>query len=414
MNSTGRKPLPRLSRLRAFDHVAATSAMNAAAEVLHVTQPAVTRAIAALEEELNVRLLERQRTGSFLTREGVIFARRTNRFFHQLHAALADIIGASAEDEPIARLSRKISDLHIRSLVAIGRARSFRGAARMLGVAEPSLHRPAREIERIVRAPLYRRTSDGVGLSPAGVELARRFTLGIVEIETGIRELEAHRGSSEMTATVGVLALAPKAPLATVAKSLRQNYPRSRLVIQEGAYDDLVTGLRSGAIDVIFGALREPTPFSDLYEESLFEDPYRIVCRRKHPLTRIARPRPSDLKSYDWVFPTAALPRRDVLEGILAKWRLSPRVQVETNSLGTLIADLTLSDHISLLPSAYINADDHSTLATVDIRVPHAKRNVGMTMRQDWLPTTLQSDLLARMRHVTRRTKKNAAHRPGR
>ena len=77
---------------------------------------------------------------------------------------------------------------------------------------------------------------------------------------------------------------------------------------------------------------------------------------------------------------------------------VSPRAQIETNSLGTLVADLAISDHLSLLPQAYIRADDHSTLATVNVLVPHAKRIVGMTIRRDWLPTIFQSELVKRIR----------------
>ena len=39
---------PALSRLRAFDAVAGTGAMSAAADSLHITQPAVSRSVQAL------------------------------------------------------------------------------------------------------------------------------------------------------------------------------------------------------------------------------------------------------------------------------------------------------------------------------------------------------------------------------
>jgi hypothetical protein len=145
-----------------------------------------------------------------------------------------------------------------------------------------------------------------------------------------------------------------------------------RVVIQEAGYDELVVALRSGAIDVIFGALRSPPPFADLREESLFEDPYGIVCRRDHPLTRRSRPKIADLKRYSWVLPTPALPRRAVLEKLIATWSLSREVQIETNSLGALIADLAASDHLSLLPreadngSADSRSDSQSHCQTSD------------------------------------------------
>ncbi len=388
--------LPRVGRLRAFDAVAIAGTMSAAADQLHVTQPAITRALQELESEIGVKLLMRSAGGSFLTAEGTGFARRTGRFFQHLHAALDAIVD---DERSGGRPARQIGDVHIRSLLAIWQARSFRGAAKALGVAEPTLHRPARDLEHLVKTPLFRRTSDGLSLSPAGAELARRFALACVEITVGLDEISASRGAAAITMTLGVLPLAPKYLLAEVTKALLNTQPHARIIIQEGDYDELVVGLRSGTIDAIFGALRQPPPFADLGEESLFDDPYGIVCRRGHPLTALARPKAAALKGYDWVFPTTSLPRRAVLDEVIAAWKLSPRVQIETNSLGALVADLVVSDRISLLPRAAIHSDDRANrLAILDIKVPHRLRTVGLTTRSDWLPTEFQAEFLTMVR----------------
>ncbi|WP_338067893.1 LysR family transcriptional regulator, partial [Rhodoplanes elegans] len=47
----------RLGRLRAFDQVATAGGMTAAAAALRLTQPAVSRAVGALEAELGVTLV---------------------------------------------------------------------------------------------------------------------------------------------------------------------------------------------------------------------------------------------------------------------------------------------------------------------------------------------------------------------
>ena len=388
-----------LHRLRIFDAVATTGTMRAAADLLHITQPAVTRALQALEDALSAKLMERRRAGSFATPEGIILARRTRRFFQHIDAALADTIGADARGAAIGRLTRKIGDVHIRSLIAIGKAGSFRGAAQALGIAEPTLHRPARDLERLMKISLFRRTLDGIGLSATGVELARQFALAGVEIATATEELAAHRGAAGTTITIGVLPLAPKRQLAIVTEKLLRARGPSRIVITEASYDELVVALRNGTIDLIFGALRAPPPFADLSEEHLFEDPYGIVCRKDHPLTRLSRPKIDDLRHYAWVFPTANLPRRAVLDAMIAAWNLSRRAQIETNSVGALVADLAASDHISLLPRAYVAADDHTgMLAVLGLTVPHPPRIVGLTARRGWLPTQFQSEFIALLR----------------
>lgn len=395
--------LPNLKRLRAFDAVALAGSMSGAAGQLGVTQPAITRSVRALERQLSARLLERTRDGSFLTEEGRIFGRRTRRFFQQLQTAVAEAIDDDAGSEVTGRLMRKISEVHIRGLMAIARSHSFRRAAAALGIAEPTLHRPARDLERLVGQPLFRRMSDGIGLSPAGAELARRLTLASAEIKAGIEDLAIHNGAAATRISVGVLALAPKRMLSIVAEKMLARHPVAQLTIQEGSYDELIDAMRSGVIDVIFGALRSPPPFDDINEEPLFEDPYCVVCRRGHPLTQLRRPSRADLRRYDWIFPTAALPRRNVLDSFIAEWRLSSRVQLESNSLSTVLSALAVSDRIGLLPREYVLVEEQSDrLAVLDIRVPHRQRMVGLTTRLDWFPTALHADFTALLRETAR------------
>jgi len=394
--------LPRLNRLRAFDGVRVAGAMSGAASRLHLTQPAITRSIRSLERELRVTLFRRAAGGSFLTNEGRLFGRRTGRFFAQLNAAVGDVLGSDAGGDNVERLTRKISDSHIQVLLAIAETGNFRRAARTLGIAEPTLHRAARALERLLGVALYRMLAGGMGLSPAGAELARRFAVAAVEIKAGLDELALQRGSAATSMTIGILVLAPKRLLSSAAEKVLESHPQAQLRLREASYAQLVREMRSGTIDVIFGALRAPPPFDDLQEEALFEDPYCVVCRRNHPLARGGRPRRADLRAYDWIFPTAALPRRTVLDDLIGKWRLSTRVQIETDSLGAVISLLAVSDRLSLLPRGYVFGEDRSSqLKILDVPVPHVRRMVGLTTRRDWLPTALHADFIERLREVS-------------
>jgi LysR family transcriptional regulator, benzoate and cis,cis-muconate-responsive activator of ben and cat genes len=62
-----------IRQVRYFVEVAAGGSFNQAAARLHVTQPAVSRQIKALEEELGVVLLARGKRSVALTQEGEIF-----------------------------------------------------------------------------------------------------------------------------------------------------------------------------------------------------------------------------------------------------------------------------------------------------------------------------------------------------
>ena len=62
--------------LRYFLNVAKEQSFTKAAQQLHITQPTLSRQLAALEEELGVTLFARSGRNITLTEEGILFKRR--------------------------------------------------------------------------------------------------------------------------------------------------------------------------------------------------------------------------------------------------------------------------------------------------------------------------------------------------
>ena len=62
-----------VTQLRAFLAVARSGGVQAAAEQLHVSQPSVSAALAALARELGIELVEREGRGVRLTEAGTAF-----------------------------------------------------------------------------------------------------------------------------------------------------------------------------------------------------------------------------------------------------------------------------------------------------------------------------------------------------
>jgi DNA-binding transcriptional LysR family regulator len=77
--------------LQHFLAVAQRRSITAAAESLHITQPALTHSIHRLEKLIGVKLFERMPTGVALTRQGDILARRAMLMDLEYRHALAEI-----------------------------------------------------------------------------------------------------------------------------------------------------------------------------------------------------------------------------------------------------------------------------------------------------------------------------------
>ena len=381
---------PSIGQLRAFEAVLRERSFSKAAKELRLTQPALTRSIAKLEAAFGIPLFERRAAGTVPNENGLILGRRITRFIDQFAASL-DLPNTSKR--PAAERAVRVRGVHIRSLLAIWRLGSFRAAAAALGISDSSLHRPAREIEQIAGARLYRRSASGVVVTPVGAELARRFALAMSEIDSARDEIGISI-TQRPAIRIGVLPLTPRRFLSAATElALRQDTQR-RIEIVEGSYPVLSQQVQDGRLDILFGALPPGKPGESLVEEPLVEDPYVVVCRSGHPLARKERLPPENLRGYGWIHPSASLPRRSVVDNLLRTWGLDAQVEIETDSLTMTISMLFSTDRVTILSQWHVG--DRSGLVRLHLPpVPHAPRLVGMTSRSNWLPTPFQQNFLS-------------------
>jgi len=83
-------------QLKAFLAVVEAGSLGRAAEVLHLSEPAVSRTIKKLETELKVQLFERRTTGMELTSFGQALLPHANRIKLQNEETVADGLTAGA------------------------------------------------------------------------------------------------------------------------------------------------------------------------------------------------------------------------------------------------------------------------------------------------------------------------------
>lgn len=78
-------------QLEYFKTIAETQNFTLAADLLSVTQPALSKAISKLEEELNVPLFEKSGRNIKLTRFGIIFLKRVNVAINEINEGIQEL-----------------------------------------------------------------------------------------------------------------------------------------------------------------------------------------------------------------------------------------------------------------------------------------------------------------------------------
>ena len=401
-----------LRHLRAFSHVGAQNSISRAADAVHLSQPAVTQAIAKLETRLGVLLFDRTGNGLFLTTAGDIFLARVNRALAIITegARLASKIGrtktATKNLHGFGKFDQLVTTAQLGSLLAVAGAGNFSLAARNSGVSQPSLHRTARDLERLSRLTLFRKSSTGIELTPAATTLSRYVSLSFSELDQGLEEIENWRGTDTGRIVIGTMPLARTYLLPHAINALLETRPAVNVSVIDGPYGDLLQGLRQGDTDILIGALRDPLPVNDVMQEELFSDTLAIVGRARHPLTTASTLDLADLARYPWIVPRGDTPTRahfDTLFPTTNSDTALPRPVIETSSLVLIRGLLMGSDRLTVLSAHQMrHEEDQGLLARLPFDMPDTRRKIGVTFRRNWHPTKTQSLFLSLLRDAAK------------
>lgn len=390
--------LPNLRHLRLLDVAISENSLTAAANKVHISQPAASQAVAKLSEVFGARLIERSGNNVTPTPEGEIVVQRARRALEHLRATGPNLKGRKPADRAQTgdALVRYASTAQLRAVSAFATSGSFAAAARKLGQAESSVQRACRDIERIIGVPLFEGGQRKRSLTAAGQRLAEQASLALNEITLAQAELRERAGVFDSHIVIGALPLARTQLVPRAVVNLMARHPAARIEIVDGAYDALVQQMRLGACDFIIGALRGQDRPKGVQERPLFKDSLCIVARAGHPLAG-CKVQGSELARFPWILPRRDAPARHVFERLSAQHGLEDpgRGHVETGSLVVVRGLLMESDALTLISLSQIDYEyTQGLLVPLDFPLEDAHRVIGITTLSSALPNRLQQNFL--------------------
>lgn len=390
-----------LRHLRAFAAVCDQGGISAASDLVHLSQPAITQAISKLERLFETRLFQRSSKGMFPTEAALVLLGRTHRAFDFL-ASVTDLPGRRERVDP--GFLSLVTSTQLRALIAVAAHGNFSVAARALAIAQPSLHRAARDLEALASQVFYLKSAKGIELTPAAEALARAAKLAFSELDQAIEEIAEVNGKKAGTLRIGSLPLSLSAILPDALNEITAQRPALRVSVMDAPFAELLYALRNGEIDILLGALRDPDPAPDVVQEPLFDDRLCVVCRPGHPLLTEREPDLDRLAAYPWVVARGKTPTRAHFDRFFASVQSLERgPAVESNSLVMVRRILQGSNKLSMI--SLNQAREHleaGTLGRVAIDLRDSPRRIGLTHRQNWQPTRAQSAFLEIIRKVAK------------
>lgn len=398
--------IPNLRHLMAFREVAENQGVSVAAARVHLSQPAVTQAIAGLERRLGLTLFDRRAEGMFATPSGQMFLSRIQRMFAHLAEGAADVHRTAGRRNRTTKpdFYKMVSASQIRALVALWETGNFTIAARKLGISQPSIHRAARDLEKLAGTPFFVSTRQGTELSQAAELFARAVKLAIAELQQGYDEIAQSRGQDSTRISVGSLPLSRTSILPQATHALLSEKAGVQIRTVDGPYDELLRGLRYGDLDFLIGALRDPAPTADIEQEMLFDDPLAVVVGARHPLAGPERRTLGETLHYPWIAPPKTTPSGSYLYRTLRIGDLAETpVRIVSSSLVLVRGLLTRGDYVTVMSMHQMAVErEQGLLVPLNIDLPDSDRPIGLTTRKGWTPTATQRRFLDLVRRAAR------------
>ena len=393
---------PNIRHLRAIQAVSLCNSITQASKIIHLSQPAITQAIAKMEKLLGISIFERSNKGVYETEAGSIFLRRVERALELIKEGAFKAIYIGTNKKVRAQSDISISVVQLKALIAVEKSRNYTLAARELCVSQPAVYRAAKDLERVVGTKLYLTSKDGIELTHAASCLVKFAKLAFSELNQAFIEIESWHGRDSGFINIGTMPLAKTNLLPKAITTFSQQCPNVKIQIEDGSYKDLLYGLRHGNIDFLIGALRYPTPIDDILQEPLFEDELAIVVRSNHPLTQKLSISMKDLASFPWIVPREGAPTRDYFNTMLDRNFIEISHQlVETSSLALIRNLLHESNRITILSKHQVQFEVELNLLTMlPINLPNTERTIGITFRDSWSPTKTQQIFLQIIREL--------------
>lgn len=373
-----------LRHLHAFRVVAATGGIRRSSLSLFRASSAVTRSVATLEAQLDVRLFERKGSGMLLTAAGEVVRLRAERIDAELQAIRDDALRAQDKHgRKVGAIDALLNERRLQAAALLAEVHHMPTVAHAMGSSQSAVSQAVARLEDMLGQPLFLRTAHGMLPTDAGRRWIERFERALAELRHIPADVAALAGVVEGTVTIGALPLARTQLLPLAITAVLQRHPRLHVSSLESPYGELTAGLLSGRIDFIVGALRN-TPGEAFSAHALFEDKAALVARAGHPLAGKKTLRIADLQGYPWVLSRPGAPLRESLGQFFHSHGVEPPTPtVETGDLALLRGLLTSSDMLTVLSAHQLHYEVATAqLAILPFDMPGLERSIGIMTRR--------------------------------
>jgi DNA-binding transcriptional LysR family regulator len=278
----------------------------------------------------------------------------------------------------------KVQLQQLRYFVAVARERHFTRAADSVHVAQPSLSKQIRTLERELGTALFSRARGNIALTPAGETLLPLASCILADVEdAGVRVQELvglGRGRLRLGATPSLSTVV----LPAVLRRFNDAHPGIALHFEESGSRDLVRLLAQGDLDVAMIVLPLHAGDPALVTEPILREPLVVAAAADSTIhARTLRVR--DLGAYPVVMFREGYDLRDVTLAACRRARVELHFVVEGGEMDAVLRLTEAGLGVAVVPSMVL--EGRPGLRRIPLAPPGLSRTIALARRRDVEPS---------------------------
>jgi LysR family transcriptional regulator, regulator of the ytmI operon len=237
---------------------------------------------------------------------------------------------------------------HLVTFRAVIREGSFLGAARALGLAQPTVTLHVQELESELGLPLFDRRGRRRPVTDAGAILSQRALSILDSVENLQRTMTELRDGRSGWIRIGSIEPAASQRVTPLLAKLRRERPALRVRLDVTGTQGVSRAVADGDLDL--GLCSAPPAELSLAFEPLFSEEMALLLPRGHRLARARTVRARDLQDEALLLSEQGCAYRRAVEAALSDRGVRPHWALESGSTATLREAVRNRLGIAMLP----------------------------------------------------------------
>ncbi len=273
-------------------------------------------------------------------------------------------------------------ELHqLRYLLAVAKTGNFTRAADLCHVTQPSLSQQIAKLEDELGERLFSRLKRSAVLTSVGAALVQRATRIMAEVDAAHRDVADAAEHVRGKVSVGVLPTIAPYLLPRILALTARECPAMEVRIHEATTAQLLVS--AAACEIDFAIVSLPIEDARFIREPLFEDELLLAVPPRHPLTKKALVRLSDLEPERFILMEEGHCLGDQSLSFCQRNRLNPQIAFRSAQLETIQALVASGVGISLIPQLAVPTRRPGQPVFISLANPKPTRTIAVIWRKE-------------------------------